>query len=236
MVENVRVVQEELGKQCATFNDELTQWVQKTTESLHKLKEKQANFQSETMGAISSLKKEIDQLEKQGIDLESDFTLRSASQMRFEAEKKLLQEKLKEIEAFRGQLEHQIDEEQNQLAQNAIEMEETQNCEEEKLTEIKRLASLYEDRLGLKFERTEKDRLRFVFKFIDPEDFQKEFWFSIYVNGDDIYEMEECEPHLPRSAVQSLLTALNETNDFSNFVFRMRVMFVDLVQHPAYRN
>jgi hypothetical protein len=60
---------------------------------------------------------------------------------------------------------------------------------------------------------------------IDPDDEQREFFFSLFVTSADTYQIEECGPKLPSDRVAPLIADLNKNNRFSTFVQQMRKLF-----------
>eukprot|EP00908_Phaeocystis_cordata_P000661 Transcript_10724.p6 GENE.Transcript_10724~~Transcript_10724.p6 ORF type:complete len:87 (-),score=54.36 Transcript_10724:514-774(-) len=86
---------------------------------------------------------------------------------------------------------------------------------------------MYKKWLGLEFERVEDERLRIVFTHVDPQAPTRAFTFYVYVDASDRYHVVRCEPAIPD--VQSLVDALNASNDFSAFVRNMRKKFQQLV-------
>ena len=89
-------------------------------------------------------------------------------------------------------------------------------------------ALLYK-KLGLRFERSGgsvSSNLKLVFTMIDEKDPLREFAFVVRVDAEDKYHLVKCSPSL--SQTTELVQLLNQTNDFSAFVRRMRVLFVNL--------
>jgi len=98
---------------------------------------------------------------------------------------------------------------------------------EQKLSELQKGGSMYKKWLGLEFERVEDERLRIVFTHVDPQAPTRAFTFYVYVDSSDRYHVVKCEPEV--HDVQSLVDALNTSNDFSAFVRNMRKRFQQLV-------
>ena len=73
--------------------------------------------------------------------------------------------------------------------------------------------------------------MRFVFRYIDPKEETREFFFSIFITDADVYEIEECQPQLAERLTDPLLDDLNKTNKFSTFVTAMRKCFKESLEH-----
>lgn len=62
---------------------------------------------------------------------------------------------------------------------------------------------------------------------IDPASPDRRFCFNVRVTDAEAYEVDSIDPPVP--GIDSLVRELNEGNDFSSFVQRMRGRFKDLV-------
>uniref|UniRef100_A0A7S1G7N0 Kinetochore protein SPC25 n=1 Tax=Bicosoecida sp. CB-2014 TaxID=1486930 RepID=A0A7S1G7N0_9STRA len=82
-------------------------------------------------------------------------------------------------------------------------------------------------RLGLDFDGLGEDVLRLTFTQIDPAAPDREFTFTVNVTDDNVYVVRDVSP--PVAGVEEMCEELNETNDFSFFVRRMRREFCALV-------
>ena len=97
------------------------------------------------------------------------------------------------------------------------------------LNELTRGISFYR-RLGLDFEKISDDKLRLVFTEIDPADPRRTFCFNVRISDSDVYEVDGCEPAL--SGLEALTKELNDGNDFSRFVQKLRAMFQAAAMQP----
>jgi|ERR1712086_248815 len=88
---------------------------------------------------------------------------------------------------------------------------------------------VFQDRLGLKFERVGDDHLKITFNNIDEAEPNKEFWFAVEVDADNVYQIKEgsCKPKIEE--LPAMLHTLNENNNFGSFVRQMRSKFVQTV-------
>jgi hypothetical protein len=82
---------------------------------------------------------------------------------------------------------------------------------------------LFEKYLGMKIERfnDQSNWVRILFKYIDSNDPEKIYSFSIRVEKEK-YLVKDC---LPEVDYWKILQQLNQTNDFRKFVIQMRVLF-----------
>jgi len=104
---------------------------------------------------------------------------------------------------------------------------------EEKLSSFQSLARLYGEKLGMHFVHTpsdgsaEENALRIGFTQIDRRSPDRKFWFDVRIAGDDTYSVLRVSPEV--AGVAELEKDLNEDQDFSRFVRRMRKKFKDSV-------
>lgn len=96
---------------------------------------------------------------------------------------------------------------------------------EHNLQDLTQGVTLY-SKLGLEFQKADGDSMKFIFTQIDQANPQRQFYFVMFVDDRNIYQLVETSPALPSSQVSQLLQTLNETNDISAFVYRMRCLFV----------
>lgn len=81
---------------------------------------------------------------------------------------------------------------------------------------------------GLDFEKTNvENELRFIFTNLDPENPTQKFSFLLQVNENDKYDITDCQPTVDVSLLVELANVLNETDDMSYLVRRMRRAFVE---------
>jgi len=89
----------------------------------------------------------------------------------------------------------------------------------------------YEQWLGLKFSRVDEHVLKISFDGIDSTSPDRLFSFTVFVDPNDVYQVNYCEPRL--SDLKSLVAILNKSNDFGKFVRMMRQKFVDSVKEES---
>jgi hypothetical protein len=84
--------------------------------------------------------------------------------------------------------------------------------------------------LGLEFQKTETDCMKFSFTQVDERNPHQQFYFLMYVDENNMYQLVETNPKLDSSNCKKLLDYLNSTNNIGGFVFNMRKMFRSTVR------
>lgn len=112
---------------------------------------------------------------------------------------------------------------------NAVEMAKSSSMAYKKLEALRHAVEVYRERLGLAFETVSgSENLKVSMKYIDPEDPEKWFFFSVRVGSDGKYSIASCEPRV--GEVDALLMELNRSNSFCSFVRSMRRKFKESIQ------
>jgi Tfp pilus assembly protein PilN len=98
-----------------------------------------------------------------------------------------------------------------------------------KLDALREALDCYKDRLALAFEHSDDDGecLNVVLTQVDPRNGDRPFFFAIQVLDGDLYNVQTCEPSVPN--LPALVSQLNSSNDFSQFVRKLRQEFKALV-------
>ena len=79
--------------------------------------------------------------------------------------------------------------------------------------------------LGLEFQKAEGDCMKFVFTQVDPKDPNRPFYFLMYVDSNDLYQLVESNPAVEPGYLARNVAALNSDNDIGKFVVNMRRYF-----------
>lgn len=79
--------------------------------------------------------------------------------------------------------------------------------------------------LGLEFQKADSDCMKFIFTQIDEKDPNAKFFFTMFVDGNNLYQLVETKPVLNQSVCIEQVRRLNENNDIGKFVFEMRKLF-----------
>lgn len=146
------------------------------------------------------------------------------------AEMDALKEVAAKFENENGKLEREVREVRDRVALEELQyrikitsLDDKHNKAEAQVALMKKSALLYRKRLGLKLRQTSNE-LVFGFTQIDPSDPQREFQFSLRISEDDKFHVTACDPPLP--SLTQLVSNLNATNNFAQFVKRIRNEFV----------
>ncbi|KAK3749911.1 hypothetical protein QZH41_017367 [Actinostola sp. cb2023] len=160
-----------------------------------------------------------------------------------------LEKQLKELQIYASTLLEKKEQEQKALKEKETHLErmgkDIQAKEEAtnyKLQQFVKGTQFFENRLGLSFKKIDEDfclcqtvsyhpnySLQFVFKFIDPNDWEKAFFFSVSVGEDKCYTVKDCNP--PVEGLATMVQELNEKENFSKFVINMRKKFKETTSH-----
>jgi vacuolar-type H+-ATPase subunit I/STV1 len=82
--------------------------------------------------------------------------------------------------------------------------------------------------LGLEFQKADGDCMKFIFTQILEEDPNKKFYFSIFVDSRNQYQLVETNPTLDSVVCTACVNELNIKNDIGKFVLSMRKLFKSL--------
>jgi len=215
----------------------LDEYVQKQKNQIDALAE-------EYQHVVAKEQEEIDQLTEQLRTVQ----LKRGSQGEMSEES--VAHKRSEMKDKRKSLEQEVQEltqEREDLEQKLNAIKEVENTERiraeefrEKKLEVERLKKIsVEDlthgilnykSLGLDFQKGLQDRLRVSFSKLDPSDQKRMFSFSLNIDENENYIVEECAPELSEQVVEELLDALNQSqSDFPPFLLGMRTEFEKVV-------
>ncbi|KAH9874629.1 Ribose-phosphate pyrophosphokinase [Plenodomus lingam] len=85
----------------------------------------------------------------------------------------------------------------------------------------------WENYLGLRIEGLgQEDRLKFVYTYVDEQEWDREAWFELDTSERD-YKVLEMRPKVEREEVDRVIERLNETRDLAGFLKGMRELFVE---------
>ncbi|EDV26657.1 uncharacterized protein TRIADDRAFT_54891 [Trichoplax adhaerens] len=93
---------------------------------------------------------------------------------------------------------------------------------------------MFQERLGLKIEKTKDKKMKFIYTRIDPNDDQKEFCVSFGIDSlSKQYYVVESVPSV--SGLQSLIDQINRSGNLRIFVKGVRSLFQEYVNNPVDR-
>uniref|UniRef100_A0A8C3RJF2 Kinetochore protein SPC25 n=1 Tax=Cyanoderma ruficeps TaxID=181631 RepID=A0A8C3RJF2_9PASS len=96
----------------------------------------------------------------------------------------------------------------------------------EKVEQVSKIKTLFEEHLGLEMRRIQDEQLQFIFRHIDHKDPDKPYICTLSINEQGDYEVTSCTP--PLDCIAELQLKLRETNNFSAFVANVRKAFTAL--------
>mmetsp|Transcript_1021 Transcript_1021/g.1092 ORF Transcript_1021/g.1092 Transcript_1021/m.1092 type:complete len:234 (+) Transcript_1021:282-983(+) len=224
--ENPNEVFEDLKEYLSQVRNTVLEWKEKEEKETE-------NARTQFLGQSEKAAEKISELKKEEKEFKS---VEKINQLRLEKEQReidVLTEKLKSVEIEEQKVEPLVQnaskrkddmiksiEEQNQ------EIKALKKKQEYEMQQLTRGMKLYK-MLGLSFEKVSEDWLKLSFTHIDPNDHSREFYFVVFLDRNDVYHIQEVNPVIGN--VQPLINELNETNNFSLFVRRMRKRFKELV-------
>ncbi|NWX28431.1 SPC25 protein, partial [Notiomystis cincta] len=96
----------------------------------------------------------------------------------------------------------------------------------EKVEQVSKIKSLFQEHLGLEMRRIHDEQLQFIFRHIDHKDPDKPYVCTLSINEQGDYEVTSCTP--PLDSIAELQLKLRETNNFSAFIANIRKAFTAL--------
>lgn len=100
----------------------------------------------------------------------------------------------------------------------------------EESNNLKRDISQFERVLGLTFTVENNQNLRCCFRLLDELNPDREFYFSVFVDENEAYQVSACEPAINETRLDELIDQVNQTNSFARFLYRMRMEFQSLIR------
>jgi hypothetical protein len=79
--------------------------------------------------------------------------------------------------------------------------------------------------LGLEFQKAEGECMKFIFTQISVDNPSKPFWFTMFVDDNELYQLVETRPVLAKAVCTMHVKRLNEDNNIRRFVVSMRKAF-----------
>ncbi|XP_001635865.2 kinetochore protein Spc25 [Nematostella vectensis] len=180
-------------------------------EKIAELEEKIKQYNEETdrkLQAIQQQQSEVEDLEKQLQDLQLSA--------------QVLAEQRDNDKDHLQMLEQQISRENKDI----MDKEEAAKA---KLEHFQKGSELFRKSLGLEFKKIDDDHLQFVFKYIDPNDWERPFTFTVRIDSNDrSYKVKDCMPEI--QDLDKMVEELNSSGHFSKFVYKVRNKFKELAK------
>ena len=213
----------ELEKTNLAFN----RWAE---QQQHKLSSNQANFQKREEELRYNLQALIEN------DVQLDMINKENNEIKLKYDAELLKhqgmvDKLKsQIKLLETQFLKLTTEEtllSSQLSQTATEYTKLHETTLKSDNDVTMGVALYR-KLGLEFQKCPNNAMKFTFTQIDARNPKREFYFSIYVDDQDVYQFVESSPEIEASKIIQMMEQINIDCDISVFVFKMRKAFISL--------
>lgn len=136
---------------------------------------------------------------------------------RFKQQKKIFEQQL-------SKLEEEEMKEVGRLETSRAENDVLRKKMEQTLNDLTHGIKLYAA-LGLEFQKAEGDCMKFIFTQVDPNDPSRPFYFMMFVDGNDMYQLVESCPVVDPIYLKRNVDCLNTDNDIGKFVVKMRRYF-----------
>ncbi|KAL1928871.1 hypothetical protein VTP01DRAFT_2657 [Rhizomucor pusillus] len=134
-----------------------------------------------------------------------------------------LHEERQRVVLRKQQLQNMRDDMQRQLiaAKNAKEKQGKSANTEKEINKAELKATVQSS--GLSIKPLDIDLNRFTFKFIDPKDWDKKFYFDLRLGKDKYYSVVDCQPPVPN--LEQVVEELNQERNIYKFIKQIRVLF-----------
>ncbi len=208
-------------------NSLLSSWYDAKVQSLQKLDNEYTTAMAECEIAGKTLYETNSQLE---VSRPINQAIKEQQQRELENIKHMNQQNKQQVQSMTAYLkemeilEAQLSEKQQLIRQ---EHDYLKKAMEQKLQDFAHGTKFYQ-KLGLDFQKSTGDCMKFVFSQIDSKEPLKQFFFVIFVDEHNQYQLVETSPALPKTRSDDILRLLNQTNNIAYFVVQMRKAFVEL--------
>lgn len=136
---------------------------------------------------------------------------------RFKQQKKVFEQQLRKLDEEEMK-------ENNRLEISRSENDQLRKKMEQTLNDLTHGIKLYAA-LGLEFLKAEGDCMKFIFTQVDSKDTTRQFYFIMFVDGNDLYQLVESYPVVDPVYLAMNVADLNSDNDIGKFVVNMRRYF-----------
>jgi myosin heavy subunit len=135
-----------------------------------------------------------------------------------------LKQQKKQLEQHLRKAEEDEAKEMTRVDSARVELDEIRSKMERHLNDLTHGVRMYTS-LGLEFLKAENDCMKFVFTQLDPKDPARQFYFLMFVDSEDRYQLVETNPTIPAQVAQQHIKTLNGDNNIGRFVVNMRKSF-----------
>ena len=209
-------------------NQILSRWVDKKKNALESSDEKYKQEVEQHVCTIYSLKEGKTQLEN-AREYHNNLKMQQQKQLEnVSNETKQLSTQKQELHKLYQNAELEEEREKIRLASVRLELDGIHKKLDNTINDLSQGMTKYTS-LGLEFQRSQGESMKFIFTQIDPKQHSRQFSFTIFVDSDDLYNLVETAPILDSIFCVNTVQMLNQDNDIGKFVFRMRQAFIKYV-------
>jgi Chromosome segregation protein Spc25 len=176
---------------------------------------------------VATLEQQIAVLQQQISEQQSHATVEQSKYDEMKSELDSLTIKLQEMPAQIEKMAVAKAEKEFSLQQQREDISHIQKTKAYQVNELTKGVLFFKKRLGLEFVCSSDGHLQIIFRLIDPKQPQRAFTADVLIDDSNSYCMTHCSPQV--NGVESLITTLNQTNDFHVFVHNMRSLFKQYV-------
>ena len=214
---NLSIELEKTSQELARWSEEQRSWLSSCDHSYERCIEEYET----TIFALREADRELD-LKHEELLLEREKQLREEQKIRRENDL-LLQNKQSLLAQLRS-CEEEEEKEMLRLSDIRKEHESLRSKMEQSLNDLTHGLKQFLS-LGLEFQKAEGEMMKFIFTQIDPSSPSRVFFFLMFVDQDNLYQLVETCPPVDPMQCSNILEDLNNDNEIGIFVFRIRKLF-----------
>lgn len=217
-----------LASEIERANQALARWVEKKKDSLESSETNYKQQVEECAYTITALKENKAQLEN-AREYQNEIKFQQQKEIiDYSTETKQLLLQKQELYNIYQTCENEEEREKIRLASVRLELDGLHKKLDHTINDLSQGMKKYAA-LGLEFQRSQGESMKFIFTQIDIKQPLRPFSFTMFVDADDMYNLVETFPVLDSLFCMQTMQTLNQDNDIGQFVFRMRQAFVQLV-------
>jgi hypothetical protein len=207
---------------CTQFSSVFEPWAQKLSSDLSSQLNHQADLCREHRESEHSLNEER-------VNLQSLCAQQKSQGEAEEVKASSLANQVKALSLQANQLPIQLAKVKEKLEQSTLQSERTRLSVQQQevqqkygLQVLEQTSRLFNEGLGLAFSITENRKLKVAFTLINHENPEQECFITLFIDENNHYRVDTCEPEIP---CEALVEQLNQENNFAKFVQIIRKSF-----------
>jgi DNA repair exonuclease SbcCD ATPase subunit len=218
-----------LRQQILEDREKVRRFSEQLDENLKMTQKKHKDIQLKGEETLKELERQDRQFRLEAENLKQELERESQTLRSLEKEKEQLSKKKQTYPEKMKSLQESLDKNSELMLKNQQRFSEKEKSRKKTEMQLSKGISYYEDRLGLKVFSLEKGVLRFSFKYINPQQPEKEYNLDLAILEDKSYKIIKTEPKLSEEVLQQPLRQANmRAIDFKTFIRRIRKEFVAL--------